>query len=176
MLPSTQLKINNHAIRHQSLSHPDLSPSGAVSLTSVPSLSPPALSLSPSRRLSRLWLRLSLLRADSLSPPQEALKRLLALIAHGFNVSNFFPQVVKNVATQSLEVKRLVYLYLLHYAQKRPNEALLLINCFQKDLGDPNPLVMAWALLAMARIRLHVIAPLVVVAMGKCARDPSVYV
>ncbi|KAL6123698.1 hypothetical protein ACLB2K_076217 [Fragaria x ananassa] len=106
----------------------------------------------------------------------EALKRLLALIAQGFDVSNFFPQVVKNVATQSLEVKKLVYLYLLHYAHKRPNEALLSINCFQKDLGDPNPLVRAWALRAMAGIRLHVIAPLVMVAVGKCARDPSVYV
>uniref|UniRef100_A0A5B6ZNG9 AP-3 complex subunit beta n=1 Tax=Davidia involucrata TaxID=16924 RepID=A0A5B6ZNG9_DAVIN len=106
----------------------------------------------------------------------EALKRLLALIAQGFEVSNFFPQVVKNVASQSLEVKKLVYLYLLHYAEKRPNEALLSINCFQKDLGDPNPLVRAWALRAMAGIRLHVISPLVLVAVGKCARDPSVYV
>ncbi|KAL8470498.1 hypothetical protein ACS0TY_033119 [Phlomoides rotata] len=106
----------------------------------------------------------------------EALKRLLALIAQGFDVSIYFPQVVKNVASQSLEVKKLVYLYLLHYAEKRPNEALLSINCFQKDLGDPNPLVRAWALRTMAGIRLHVIAPLVLVAVGKCARDPSVYV
>ncbi|KAM1913363.1 hypothetical protein ACFX14_001315 [Malus domestica] len=106
----------------------------------------------------------------------EALKRLLALIAQGFEVSNFFPQVVKNVASQSLEVKKLVYVYLLHYAQKRPNEALLSINYFQKDLGDPNPLVRAWALRTMAGIRLHVIAPLVLVAARKCARDPSVYV
>lgn len=106
----------------------------------------------------------------------EALKRLLALIAQGVDVSNFFPQVVKNVASQSLEVKKLVYLYLLHYAEKRPNEALLSINCFQKDLGDPNPLVRAWALRAMAGIRLLVIAPIVLVAVEKCARDPSVYV
>lgn len=106
----------------------------------------------------------------------EALKRLLALIAQGCNISNFFPQVVKNVASQSMEVKKLVYLYLLHYAEKRPNEALLSINCFQKDLGDPNPLVRAWALRTMAGIRLHVIAPLVLVAVGRCARDPSVYV
>ncbi|CAL1387348.1 unnamed protein product [Linum trigynum] len=106
----------------------------------------------------------------------EALKRLLALIAQGFDVSNFFPQVVKNVASHSLEVKKLVYLYLLHYAQKRPNEALLSINSFQKDLGDTNPLVRAWALRTMAGIRLHAIAPLVLVAVGKCARDPSVYV
>lgn len=50
------------------------------------------------------------------------------------------------------------------------------INYFQKDLGDTNPLVRAWALRAMAGIRLHVIAPLVIVAVQKCARDPSVYV
>ncbi|CAN4101534.1 unnamed protein product [Withania somnifera] len=106
----------------------------------------------------------------------EALKRLLALIAQGCDVSNFFPQVVKNVASQSMEVKKLVYLYLLHYAEKRPNEALLSINCFQKDLGDSNPLVRAWALRTMAGIRLHVIAPLVLVAVGKAAIDPSVYV
>lgn len=106
----------------------------------------------------------------------EALKRLLALIAQGFDVSNFFPQVVKNVASQALEVKKLVYVYLLHYAEKRPNEALLSINCFQKDLGDTNPLVRAWALRTMAGIRLHVIAPLVLNAVNKCARDPSVYV
>ncbi|KAL0413987.1 UNVERIFIED_CONTAM: AP-3 complex subunit beta [Sesamum radiatum] len=58
----------------------------------------------------------------------EALKRLLALIAQGFDVSSYFPQitslvfdgsqVVKNVASQSVEVKKLVYLYLLHYAEK----------------------------------------------------------
>ncbi|KZV55456.1 hypothetical protein F511_32003 [Dorcoceras hygrometricum] len=123
----------------------------------------------------------------------EALKRLLALIAQGIDVSTYFPQirfysyglfsllrcelqVVKNVASQSLEVKKLVYLYLLHYTEKRPDETLLSINCFQKDIGHPNPLVRAWALRTMAGIRLHVIAPIVIAAVGKCARDPSVYV
>ncbi|RLN22081.1 AP3-complex subunit beta-A [Panicum miliaceum] len=97
----------------------------------------------------------------------DALKRLLALIAQG---------VVKNVASQSLEVKKLVYLYLLHYADKRQNEALLSINIFQKDLSDINPLVRAWALRTMAGIRLHVVSPLVLVAVKKCSRDPSAYV
>ncbi|KAJ1695433.1 hypothetical protein LUZ63_012131 [Rhynchospora breviuscula] len=106
----------------------------------------------------------------------DALKRLLALIAQGADVSHFFPQVVKNVASHSLEVKKLVYLYLLHYAEKRQNEALLSINCFQKDLSDTNPLVRAWALRAMTGIRLHVVSPLILAAITKCARDPSPYV
>ena len=37
-------------------------------------------------------------------------------------------------------------------------------------------MVRALALRAMAGIRLHVISPIVLVAVGKCARDPSVYV
>ncbi|KAL9226602.1 hypothetical protein vseg_002394 [Gypsophila vaccaria] len=118
----------------------------------------------------------SLLDSKFDSEKCEALKRLLALIAQGLDVSNFFPQVVKNVASHSLEVKKLVYVYLLHYAEKRPNEALLSINYFQKDLGDTNPLVRAWALRTMAGIRLHVIAPIVIAAVTKCSRDPSVYV
>ena len=64
--------------------------------------------------------------------------------------------------------------YVLHF--RRPNEALLSINCFQKDLVDTNPLVRAWAMRTMAGIRLHDIAPLALVAARKCARDPSVYV
>eukprot|EP01018_Ginkgo_biloba_P021382 Gb_19472 [translate_table: standard] len=106
----------------------------------------------------------------------EALKRLLALMSQGCDVSNFFPQVVKNVASQSLEVKKLVYIYLVHYAERRPDEALLSINSFQKDLSDLNPLVRAWALRAMSGIRVHVVAPLVLMAVIKCARDPSPYV
>lgn len=53
---------------------------------------------------------------------------------------------------------------------------MLSINCFQKDLSDTNPLVRAWALRAMSGIRLHAIGPIVLVALGKCAKDPSSYV
>ncbi|CAM6097008.1 unnamed protein product [Calypogeia fissa] len=106
----------------------------------------------------------------------EGMKRLIALMSQGRDVSNFFPQVVKNVVTQSLELKKLVYIYLVHYAEKRPDEALLAINTFQKDLSDLNPLVRAWALRSMSGIRVRVVLPLVVMAMTKCSRDPSPYV
>lgn len=59
---------------------------------------------------------------------------------------------------------------------RRQNEALLSVNYFQKDLSDTNPLVRAWALRTMAGIRLHAVAPLVLAAITKCARDPSAYV
>ena len=59
---------------------------------------------------------------------------------------------------------------------RRPDEALLSINSFQKDLSDLNPLVRAWSLRAMSGIRVRVVIPLVVMALTKCSRDPSPYV
>lgn len=40
-------------------------------------------------------------------------------------------QVVKNVASQSLDVKKLVYLYLLHYAEKYVNWLISRYNFFK---------------------------------------------
>lgn len=62
------------------------------------------------------------------------------------------------------------------YFDRRPDEALLSINSFQKDLSDLNPLVRAWSLRAMSGIRVRVVVPLVVMAVTKCTRDPSPYV
>ena len=66
------------------------------------------------------------------------MKRLIAMISIGRDASNFFPDVVKNVVCDSLEVKKLVYMFLTHYAEAKSNEALLTINTFQKDLSDTN--------------------------------------
>ena len=48
----------------------------------------------------------------------EGMSRLVALLSSGEDVTRFFPQVVKNMAVRSLHVKRLVYIYLAHYAQR----------------------------------------------------------
>ena len=61
-------------------------------------------------------------------------------------MSEYFAQVVKNVASQNLEIRKLVYIYLLRYAEQEPGLALLSINTFQKDLADSNPLIRAMAL------------------------------
>ena len=63
------------------------------------------------------------------------MKHLLALLSQGGDISEYFPDVVKNVSAGSVEVKKLVYIYLVHYADfnKTCRElALLSINSFQK--------------------------------------------
>ncbi|KAI6024917.1 adaptin N terminal region-domain-containing protein [Pisolithus microcarpus] len=106
----------------------------------------------------------------------EAMKRLIALTSKGRNMSNYFPQVVKNVASQDLEIRKLVYIYLLRYAEHEPDLALLSINAFQKDLTDPSPLIRAMALRVLSGIKVPMIAHIVVLAIKKCAADLSPHV
>ncbi|KAK1233001.1 AP-3 complex subunit beta [Marasmius sp. AFHP31] len=106
----------------------------------------------------------------------DAMKRLIALISKGRNVSEYFAQVVKNVASPSLEIRKLVYIYLLRYAEQEPDLALLSINTFQKDLSDSNPLIRAMALRVLSGIKVPMIGNVVLMAIKKCSADVSPYV
>ncbi|KIY44117.1 hypothetical protein FISHEDRAFT_67789 [Fistulina hepatica ATCC 64428] len=106
----------------------------------------------------------------------DAMRRLIALISKGRNVSDHFAQVVKNVASTNLEIRKLVYIYLLRYAEQEPDLALLSINTFQKDLNDSNALIRAMALRVLSGIKVPMIAAIVVLAIKKCAADMSPYV
>ncbi|GAA5797433.1 adaptin N terminal region-domain-containing protein [Helicostylum pulchrum] len=106
----------------------------------------------------------------------DGLKRLIAMISKGRDVSEFFPDVVKNVVSQNIEIRKLVYIFLLRYAEQEPDLALLSINSFQKDLSDKNQIIRAMALRVMSGIRVPVISPIVLLGIKKCITDPSPYV
>ena len=55
-------------------------------------------------------------------------------MAKGKDVSELFPAVVKNVAVKNLELKKLVYVYLVRYAEEQQDMALLSISTFQRAL------------------------------------------
>ena len=112
----------------------------------------------------------------SLRLTQSILKCSRKLISKGRNVSEFFPYVVKNVASPNLEIRKLVYIFLLRYAHAEPDLALLSINSFQRDLADPNPLIRAMALRVLSGINVPMVANIVVMAIRKCAADVSPYV
>lgn len=56
------------------------------------------------------------------------------MIAKGKDASDLFPAVVKNVAAKNAEVKKLVYVYLMRYAEEQQDLALLSISTFQRAL------------------------------------------
>ena len=98
------------------------------------------------------------------------------MISKGRDVSSVFADVVKNVVCKNLEVKKLVYMYLTHYAELEPETCLLAINTFQKALSDQNQLIRASALRVMSSIRVLDIAQLIVLAIEKSVKDSSPYV
>ena len=110
---------------------------------------------------------------------REGMKYLLAMMSKGRNMSNFMADVVKNVIAKDVEVKKLVYMYLVHYADFSPEArelALLSINSFQKDLAATNQLIRALALRVMTGIRVKDIVQIQMIAVKKCAGDNSAYV
>eukprot|EP00606_Chrysophyceae_sp_TOSAG23-5_P000244 GSChrysophyteH2.ASY1.ANO1.553.1 assembled CDS len=86
----------------------------------------------------------------------QGLKWLLAMVSKGRDVSEFFPAVVKNIVAASVEVKKMVYIYLVHFADWNAacrELALLSINSFQIDLSGRNQLIRGLALRVMTSIR-----------------------
>ena len=47
-------------------------------------------------------------------------------------ISSLFPDVVNCMQTDNLELKKLVYLYLMNYAKSQPDMAIMAVNSFVK--------------------------------------------
>ncbi|CAB0043494.1 unnamed protein product [Trichogramma brassicae] len=106
----------------------------------------------------------------------EAMKRIIGMVAKGKDASDLFPAVVKNVVSKNIEVKKLVYVYLVRYAEDQQDLALLSISTFQRALKDPNQLIRASALRVLSSIRVPMIVPIVMLAIKDSASDMSPYV
>jgi len=101
------------------------------------------------------------------------------MISKGRDVAEFFADVVKNVGVKSVELKKMVYIYLVHYADFNSScreIALLSINSFQKDMAGTNQLIRGLALRVMTSIRVPDIIQIQLLAVRKCATDSSPYV
>ena len=124
---------------------------------------------------------------------KDAIKRVIASMTVGkgdkFNlssasglhlmltdVSGLFPDVLKNMQTEDLEQKKLVYLYLMNYAKTQPELVILAVNTFVKDTDDPNPLVRALAIRTMGCLRAEKIIDYLCDPLQKCLRDENPYV
>ncbi|KAK4872253.1 hypothetical protein RN001_016377 [Aquatica leii] len=106
----------------------------------------------------------------------EAMKRIIGMVAKGRDASDLFPAVVKNVVSKNIEVKKLVYVYLVRYAEEQQDLALLSISTFQRALKEPNQLIRAGALRVLSSIRVSMIVPIVMLAIKDAAADMSPYV
>ncbi|KAF9392975.1 beta-adaptin [Podila verticillata] len=107
---------------------------------------------------------------------KDAVKRVIANMTVGKDVSSLFPQVVKNMQTEDLEMKKLVYLYLMNYAKSNPDLVILAVNTFVKDTDHVNPLIRALAIRTMGCIRVDKILDHLCEPLRKCLGDDNPYV
>ncbi|XP_021104211.1 AP-3 complex subunit beta-1 isoform X1 [Heterocephalus glaber] len=117
-----------------------------------------------------------MLESSKDSAKLDAMKRIVGMIAKGKNASELFPAVVKNVASKNIEIKKLVYVYLVRYAEEQQDLALLSISTFQRALKDPNQLIRASALRVLSSIRVPIIVPIMMLAIKEASADLSPYV
>lgn len=97
-------------------------------------------------------LRMELLSVK-VSKKKEALKKVIASMTLGKDVSQLFTDVLKCMDTPNIELKKLVYLYIINYAKSQPDLAILAVNTFRKDARErSNPLMRGLAVRTMGCI------------------------
>jgi len=107
---------------------------------------------------------------------KEAVKKVIAAMTVGKDVSMLFTDVLNCIQTGNIELKKLVYLYLINYAKSQPDLAILAVNTFVKDTQDPNPLIRALAVRTMGCIRVDKIVEYLCEPLRKCLKDEDPYV
>lgn len=106
----------------------------------------------------------------------DAVKKVIASMTVGKDVSMLFTDVLNCVQTGNIELKKLVYLYLINYAKSQPELTLLAVNTFVKDASDTNPLIRALAVRTMGCIRVDRITEYLCEPLSRALRDDDPYV
>ena len=116
------------------------------------------------------------LQAASKEKKINAVKKVIANMTVGKDVSALFPDVLNCIQTGNIELKKLVYLYLVNHAKTHPDLALLAVNTFVRDAADPNPLVRALAIRTMGCIRVERITEYLCEPLERALKDEDPYV
>jgi len=116
------------------------------------------------------------LNSDKKEKKREAVKKVIASMTVGKDVSALYPDVANCMQTDNLELKKLVYLYMMNYSKSQPDMAIISVNTFVKDCEDPNPLIRALAVRTMGCIRVDKITEYLCEPLRKCLKDEDPYV
>ena len=98
-------------------------------------------------------------------------------MTRGKDVSMLFADIVKNSMTTDMELKKLIYLYIINYSKSHPDLAILAINTFRKDSRDKmNPFLRALAVRTMGCIRVRQITEYLLDPLKYALKDEDSYV
>ena len=117
-------------------------------------------------------------KLDSNDPDDRkaAAKRVVALMRQGENVGSLFSSMLRCVKTDDIQIKKLVYLYLVTYSSQEPEQSIMVVNTFIADANDFNPIVRALAVRTMCRIKLDTVAEHMIIPLKRALKDQDPYV
>eukprot|EP00697_Spironema_sp_BW2_P009419 gnl/Spiro4/24278_TR12053_c0_g1_i1.p1 gnl/Spiro4/24278_TR12053_c0_g1~~gnl/Spiro4/24278_TR12053_c0_g1_i1.p1 ORF type:complete len:969 (+),score=295.68 gnl/Spiro4/24278_TR12053_c0_g1_i1:78-2984(+) len=159
------------------------SPAPPVPPPSIPTSAPPVTPATAARRdffrdkrKGELRELAMLLDSNDIEKRTYGLKLVISAMTVGKDVSSLFLNVIRNMTTNQVELKKLVYLYVVNYAKTRPEQALQAIATFVRDATNPNPLIRALAIRSIGLLRIDRMAECVGEPLRLCLKDSDAYV
>eukprot|EP01084_Bolivina_argentea_P209571 356946_1 len=108
---------------------------------------------------------------------KEAVKKVIAAMTVGKDVSMLFSDVIKSMGSYHDKLKKTVYLYVRNYADNKPEYAILVVGMFQKDAtNNPNPLMRALSIRTMGFIKIDRITEYLCDPLNITLKDENWYV
>ncbi|CAK80625.1 unnamed protein product (macronuclear) [Paramecium tetraurelia] len=108
---------------------------------------------------------------------KEAVKKVIAYMTVGKDVSDLFQSVIKCLEFNDIEMKKLIYLYIVNYSRQKPDDAIMVIQNFRKDVRkSENPLVRALAIRTFGCLRVPKLNEYLIEPLKDCIQDDDPYV
>jgi vesicle coat complex subunit len=110
---------------------------------------------------------------------KDALKKTIVYMSVGRDVSPIFQTVIRCLEINDIEMKKLIYLYIINYSQSRPKDAIMVINQFCRDVDkkiNNKPLIRALAFRTMGCLRVKELNEYLINPLNDGLKDPNSYV
>lgn len=107
---------------------------------------------------------------------KEAAKRVVSLMRAGEDCSILFSSMLRSIQTDDIELKRLVYIYILTYSNAQEEQSIMAVSAMIKDSEHYNPFIRALAIRSMSRIKIEAFAENIVTQVKKALSDKDAYV
>ena len=105
------------------------------------------------------------------------MRKIISGMTLGKDVSSLFPLIIKNIETPNMELKKLIYLYIINYSKQYPDMTIMAVNSFQKDgLDMKNPFTRGLAVRTMGCLRIKGIIEYLKEPLKSSLYDSDAYV
>ncbi|CUE93935.1 beta adaptin 1, putative [Bodo saltans] len=116
------------------------------------------------------------LQSQELPRQINAVKQVIAFMTLGKDMSMHYNDVANLVATTNIQLKKLVYLYLMQNSRTQPEKAVLQAGTFSHDTNHESPLIRGFALRTMSSMQVGAMVEFLKAPILRCLRDSDPYV